>query len=135
MLGPRRSGISRTAAARVPGAWPARADMLPRNKGVDVISKRFSSTTDDVIVTFTVDRRDARSVEWVAEINDWEPVAMKRSWLGFGPFRLRVRLPKDREIQFRYRIDGEEWTNDEAADDSWTTDEGFENSVVRTFEG
>lgn len=72
-----------------------------------------------------------REVDWVAEVNDWDPVPMKRAGRGKGPFRLRTRLPKGSAVQFRYRLDGS-WENDEAADAYWPNEHGSDNSVIVT---
>jgi 1,4-alpha-glucan branching enzyme len=96
-----------------------------------MLAKRSFKTRDEVEVTFEVDRPEAETAAWLSEETGWEPVPMKRSRRN-GPFKLKVRLPKDRHIQFRYLFDGVEWANDEAADDYWPTDAGVENSVVST---
>lgn len=99
-----------------------------------MIKKKFFKSKNEVRLTFKVDRDDLDSVEWVSEINDWTPVAMKRSDDGKGPFKLKVRVPKNAEIQFRYRFDGRHWENDEAADAYWPNGTGSDNSVVFTSE-
>jgi 1,4-alpha-glucan branching enzyme len=95
-----------------------------------MLAKRPFKTRDDVEVTFEVLRPGVEKAEWVSETTNWEPIEMKRR--GKGTFRLKVRLPKDQEIQFRYRFDGLDWDNDEAADAYWPTDRGVDNSVVST---
>ncbi len=97
-----------------------------------MFTKRFFKTRDEVEVTFEVDRADVDSVEWFSETTDWEPVTMERSERGKGPFKLKVRLPKDRAVQFRYLFDGSDWENDEAADEYWPNEYGTDNSVVLT---
>lgn len=96
-----------------------------------MFEKRSFKTRDDVEVTFQIDRSEAATAEWLADINGWEPVPMKRSGRR-GPFKLKIRLPKDANIQFRYRFDGGDWDNDDAADAYWPTDVGVDNSVVST---
>ncbi len=96
-----------------------------------MFTKRFFKTKDEVEVTFQVDRPDAERVEWAAEVTGWDPIPMKRSKGSTGPFRLKVRLPKDDAVQFRYRFDGR-WENDEAADAYWPNEHGTDNSVVLT---
>ncbi|HSF85406.1 MAG TPA: isoamylase early set domain-containing protein [Acidimicrobiia bacterium] len=97
-----------------------------------MLTKRFFKTKNEVEVTFQVDRPDVETVEWVAEATGWEPVQMKRANRGKGPHKLRVRLPKEAAIQFRYIFDGQSWENDEAADAYWPNDYGSDNSVVTT---
>jgi 1,4-alpha-glucan branching enzyme len=96
------------------------------------LAKRFFKTKDEVEITFQVDRPDVASVDLVADAFGWEPMAMKRADRGKGPFRLRVRLPKDEAVQFRYIFDRAVWENDEAADAYWPNDCGSDNSVVLT---
>lgn len=96
-----------------------------------MFTKKYLKTKDAVDVTFKVDRPDVESVEWLGETNGWEPVPMKRSEKGKGPFKLKMRLPKDTAVQFRYLFDGR-WENDEAADAYWPNEHGSDNSVVRT---
>ncbi len=100
-----------------------------------MLSKKFFKTKDEVEVTFEVDRPDLDSVEWACDAHGWELVPMKRADRGKGPYRIKVRLPKDAEIQFRYRFDGHAWENDEAADAYWPNDQGSDNSVVFTRQG
>ncbi len=97
-----------------------------------MLSKRFFKTKDEVEVTFEVDRPEIDTADWVSELTGWEPVAMPRTARGKGPFRLRVRIPKGRQVQFRYLFDGHVWENDEAADAYWPNDQGSDNSVVST---
>jgi 1,4-alpha-glucan branching enzyme len=73
----------------------------------------------------------AENVALVCEANGWEPITMKQ--VKKGPFRTKVRLPKEGEFQFRYLINAQEWRNDEAADAYRPNEFGEENSVVNTF--
>jgi 1,4-alpha-glucan branching enzyme len=97
-----------------------------------MLAKRFYKTKDEVEVTFEVDRPGIESVDLVADVFDWEPIALKRTNRGKGPFRIKVRLPKDEAVQFRYIFDQVRWENDEAADAYWPNDRGSDNSVVLT---
>jgi hypothetical protein len=97
-----------------------------------MLAKRFFKTKDEVEVTFEVDRPDFESVDLCADAFGWEPLALKRADRGRGPFRIKVRLPKDGAVQFRYLINHEWWENDEAADAYWPNDQGSDNSVVLT---
>ncbi len=97
-----------------------------------MLSKRFFKTKDEVEVTFEIDPPGVNHVDLVCEELGWEPLEMKRADRGKGAFRTRIRLPKDRQIQFRYRFDGHRWENDEAADAYWPNEHGSDNSVVST---
>ncbi|MBW3603616.1 MAG: isoamylase early set domain-containing protein [Actinobacteria bacterium] len=95
-----------------------------------MITKRFFKTRDDVEVTFQIDAHGAESAALVADIHDWRPQPMTRSARGRGPFRLKLRVPRDGSIQFRYLLDGVRWENDDAADAYWPNALGTDNSVV-----
>jgi 1,4-alpha-glucan branching enzyme len=95
-----------------------------------MLQKKYIKSKDEVEVTFAYDANGARTVELVCEANGWQPLAMKKSK---GAFQTKVRLPKDGRYQFRYRVDENQWANDEAADAYWPNEHGSTNSVVETF--
>jgi 1,4-alpha-glucan branching enzyme len=97
-----------------------------------MVSKRYFKTRDDVEVTFEIDALGVDSAALVTETHGWQPQPMKRAKRGKGPFRLKLRVPKDHSLQFRYLLDGSQWENDEAADDYWPNGLGSDNSVVFT---
>lgn len=68
-------------------------------------------------------------VSIVGDFNDWDPEANKLEKKN-GSWQTVLRLPPNTEYQFRYRIDGEKWENDDAADKYVPNDHGSENSVV-----
>ena len=96
-----------------------------------MLNKRTFKTKDDVEITFEIRRPEAETAELMLEANGWEPVPMRRARKS-DPFRTRMRLPKDKSYQFRYRFDGEVWDNDDAADAYWPNEMGSDNSVVST---
>jgi 1,4-alpha-glucan branching enzyme len=95
-----------------------------------MLTKKFLKTKDECEVTFEVSVANADQVVLVSEHNGWEPIAMKQ--VKDGPFRAKVRLPKDGRFQFRYLVNGSEWHNDEAADAYLANEHGSENSVIFT---
>ncbi len=95
-----------------------------------MLKKKFFKTKDECEVTFEVNVENADQVALVSEHNGWEPIAMKQ--VKNGPFRTKIRLPKDGEFQFRYLVNEQSWRNDEAADAYWTNEHGSENSVIST---
>jgi len=97
-----------------------------------MLSKKYFKTKDEVEVTFEIEAPDVDKVHLVCEGLGWDPVEMKRADRGKGPFRTRIRLPKDRQIQFRYLFDDHQWENDDAADGYWPNEHGTDNSVVDT---
>ncbi len=95
-----------------------------------MLNKKFVKTKGEYEVTFEYNAEQAKEVVLVSDFNGWQPVAMKKS--KEGPFRTKVRLPKDSQFQFRYLVDNENWVNDEAADAYLPNEHGSENSVVVT---
>ncbi len=96
-----------------------------------MLKKRFFKTIDECEVAFEYASETASQVTLVCEINEWEPIPMKKNRKGV--FRTRVRFPKEADFQFRYLIDGEIWENDCAADAYRLNEHGSDNSVVSTF--
>ena len=96
-----------------------------------MLKKRFFKTKEQCEVTFELGLENAQEVAVVCEANGWEPITMTKAKK--GPFKTRVRLPKDGEFEFRYLIDNDHWVNDEAADTYRTNEFGTENGVVSTL--
>ncbi len=77
---------------------------------------------------------EAKEVTILGDFNDWDPqkgVLMKKQ--KNGVFKATVELEAGKEYQFRYLIDGRNWTNDNAADKYVPSPFGVENSVVVTW--
>jgi 1,4-alpha-glucan branching enzyme len=96
-----------------------------------MLKKKFFKSNEECEVTFEFNTTAAQEVAVVGEFNGWQPVEMKPA--KNGPFRTKVRLPKDGRYQFRYLVDGKNWVNDEAADAYWPNEHGTNNGVVFTF--
>lgn len=95
-----------------------------------MLKKKYFKTKDEVEVTFEFDANGAENVALVCEHNGWEPIQMKQTKK--GPFRTKIRLPKESEFQFRYLVDEQSWQNDEAADAYRANEHGGDNSVIST---
>jgi 1,4-alpha-glucan branching enzyme len=98
-----------------------------------MLNKRFFKTNDDCEVTFEIDAGDAQEVALVTDFHDWQPLPMSKAKKTGSPFRVKVRLPKEGEFQFRYFVDNSQWINDPGADAYWTNEYGESNCVVKTF--
>jgi len=98
-----------------------------------MLKKRFYKTKDDCEVTFEYANNGAQNAAVVGDFNGWKPLLMKKAKKSGSPFRVKVRLPKEGQYQFRYLIDQTVWANDEGADDYWANEFGESNSVVNTF--
>ena len=98
-----------------------------------MLKKRFFKTKDECEVTFEYADNNAQNAELVSDFNGWQPLPMKKAKKRGSPFRIKVRLPKEGQYQFRYRLDESIWANDDDADAYWTNEFGESNSVVNTF--
>ncbi len=99
-----------------------------------MLMKKFFKTKNECEVTFVYDNDSASEVALAGDFNNWEPELMKRANKAGSPYRLKVRMPKDGEYQFRYYVDGSYWANDADADAYWPNEFGDTNSVVDTHE-
>jgi 1,4-alpha-glucan branching enzyme len=95
-----------------------------------MLTKRFFKTKNELDVTFELRRPEARHIDLAIESHDWELIPMRRH--PGGRFRLKLRLPRGGDVQFRYLVDGHSWQNDEAADAYWSNGMGSDNSVAFT---
>ncbi len=71
---------------------------------------------------------DVTSVALVGEWNDWKPEEMHRK--KDGAFYKRKQLLLGRNYEFKYLIDGKEWTNDPDAPEV-TNSYGSYNSLLK----
>ncbi|MGC9325981.1 MAG: isoamylase early set domain-containing protein [Desulfomonilia bacterium] len=98
------------------------------------IKKQYLKTKPVCKVTFTLPKtmsRSASSVFIVGEFNDWNHLASPMKVQKNGSFSITLNLPKGREYQFRYLLDGSTWENDDSADRYVRTQFGdCDNSVV-----
>jgi 1,4-alpha-glucan branching enzyme len=101
------------------------------------IKKQFLKSKPICKVTFRLPAETApaaRTVHLVSELHDWDREALPFKRLKNGDFTLTLDLPTDREIQFRYLIDGQHWHNEPEADkQAPTCFEDTCNSVITTF--
>lgn len=74
-----------------------------------MLQKRFFKTKDEVEVTFSIPGDGHSEAALLCDMHDWAPIPMKRTDRGKGPFRTRIRIPKDTEVQFHYLSDGCVW--------------------------
>ena len=95
-----------------------------------MLKKRFFKTKAECEVTFELERRGAGQVELVCSVGGWKPVTMRR--VKSGLFRATMRVPVDSRVEFRYRVDGQEWVDDPEADGYVANRFGTTNSVLDT---
>ncbi|MCB5162539.1 isoamylase early set domain-containing protein [Marinomonas algarum] len=85
-----------------------------------MIEKTYLKTKPQCKVKFMLpasEYKNAKSIAVVGDFNQWDKQAnlMKKQRSGF--FASTLNLDVQTSYQFRYLIDGEEWCNDEMADD------------------
>lgn len=96
-----------------------------------MLKKRRFVKDNVVKVTFALPPEAAReSVRLVGEFNGWEGTPLERQ--KDGAWKATVALSPNREYEFRYLIDNEQWMNDPGADRQVRNPYGEDNSVVAT---
>jgi 1,4-alpha-glucan branching enzyme len=105
------------------------------NWSLQMISKRFFKTKDEVEVTFELEAPEAASnVAIVADFLDWKPEPMKKVAKSSCTYKFKTRLPKDGEFQFRYLLDEQQWINDPGADQYIPNEYGDNNCLISTYQ-
>ena len=98
------------------------------------LSKQYLKTRPISKVTFRLPAElapAAGQAALVGEFNDWNPHATRMRRLKSGEFKVTVDLEVGREYQYRYLLDGTDWTNDDSPDRYAPAGvAGAENSVV-----
>lgn len=72
-------------------------------------------------------KEEVKEVELVASFNNWEPIALRKAK---GTFTRTIDLNAGSNYEFRYRVNGEIWENDEAADAYQPNGIDGDNSVL-----
>lgn len=98
------------------------------------VKKRFLKTRPVCKVRFKIPKEVGRQYETahvVGDFNDWDPNATPMDKLKSGAFSLALDLELDQRHEFRYLLDGEEWRNEEQADEFVPGPyPGVQNSVI-----
>lgn len=98
------------------------------------LSKKYLKSRPVSKVTFRLPETVAAgAVEaaLVGEFNDWNPAATRMQKLKSGDFKVTLDLEVGHEYQYRYLLNGTDWTNDDGADRYVPAGvPGQENSVV-----
>ena len=95
-----------------------------------MLKKRFFKTKTECEVVFELSPKGAQQVELVCEVNEWEPIEMKKNRQ--GAFRTKLRFPREKRFQFRYLVDRSDWVNDEDADGYQPNQFGGKNGILDT---
>jgi 1,4-alpha-glucan branching enzyme len=98
------------------------------------IKKQHLKTKPICKVSFRISEdtgQSANQATVVGDFNNWDPSATPMKKLKSGAFTVTLDLDAGKEYQFRYLLDGENWHNDEEADQyAPSTYHGTENSVI-----
>lgn len=99
------------------------------------IKKRYLKSKPICKVTFRFEPTDNKSYHSVCiagDFNDWNQSSHRlRKLVKDDTFSITIDLEKGKEYQFRYLLDGTEWSNEPNADKQIPTPFGdSENSVV-----
>lgn len=78
---------------------------------------------------------DADTAFIVGDFNDWDEKATPMTQLKSGSFKITLDLEPNREYQFRYLVNGNQWHNDWDADKYVPNPFSGDNSVVSTYPG
>jgi 1,4-alpha-glucan branching enzyme len=108
----------------------AQGDVLPMFK------KRFLKS-GQVKVDFTLPKSiaaDAESAFIVGDFNEWDEAATPMKQLKNGNFKVSLTLEPNREYQFRYLVNGNQWHNDWDADKYVPNPFSGDNSVISTHQ-
>ena len=95
-----------------------------------MLKKRFFKTKEECEVTFELVADEASRAELVCEVNGWQPIQMKKARR--GPFRTKLRFPKEASFEFRYLVDDRNWISDDEADAYRANGLGGQNGVLDT---
>lgn len=98
-----------------------------------MLTKRYLKSKNLTRVTFyTPASLDAEQVFLVGDFNEWSETATPMESLKDGRFKAVIELEPDKDYQFRYLVNGDEWHNDWEADKYVPNPYHGDNSVVTT---
>jgi 1,4-alpha-glucan branching enzyme len=75
---------------------------------------------------------EAESAFLVGDFNDWDEATTPMEHLKNGKFKVTLELEPNRDYQFRYLVNGNQWHNDWDADRYVANPFSGDNSVVNT---
>jgi hypothetical protein len=93
-----------------------------------MITKTYFKTKDHCKVKFSFEQA-AETVAILGLNNDWES-SITLNKKKDGTFSCEVNLPKDSQHEFKYLVNGIEWTNEPSADSEVANVYGGTNSVI-----
>jgi 1,4-alpha-glucan branching enzyme len=97
--------------------------------------KQFLKSKPVCKVSFRLDAAEAsgaETVQLVGDFNNWDESVEPMAKLKSNDFTSTLELETGKEYQFRYLINGSEWTNDAQADYFVANSFGDQNGVIST---
>ena len=95
------------------------------------IQKQFLKSKPECKVTFSIQVKEANTVEVAGAFNNWKAQKMPLKKLKNGTFKGSVNLPTNKTYEFKYAVDGNSWVNDDSADKYvWNDFAASENGLL-----
>lgn len=97
------------------------------------ITKKYLTSKSICKVTFVLPKLEAetaKNVFLVGEFNDWQTTVSPMKKQKGGDFKITLDLDTNKEYQFRYLVDEQQWKNDNEADKYVPSPYGESNSVI-----
>jgi len=97
------------------------------------LKKQFYEKKPVCKVTFKLTEdivNSARKVNLAGDFNNWDTNSIPMKKLKGGEYFVSLDLPKGKEYQFKYLIDGSSWLNEKEADKHVPNEFQTENSVL-----
>ncbi len=97
------------------------------------LKKQFYENKSVCKVTFKLAKdiaESARMVNLAGDFNNWDINSIPMKKLKGGEYSASLVLPKGREYQFKYIVDGTSWVNEKEADKHVVNEFQTENSVL-----
>lgn len=100
-----------------------------------MLEKKFLKTKPVCKVKFVLPAEvQAETAFLVGDFNDWDEKSTEMKRRKDGSFFVELNLELDKEYQFRYLVNSEEWRNDQQADKYVPNPFSGDNSVVSTHD-
>jgi len=84
-------------------------------------------------VTWSIDKKaanGAKDITLAGDFNNWSEKTDTFTKMKSGAFKITLELPKEKEYQFRYLIDGTDWVNEQECDGFVSNEFNEQNCVL-----
>lgn len=95
------------------------------------LQKQFLKSKPVCKVTFSVNLKEAQSIQVAGAFNNWSAEKLPLKKLKNGTFKGSINLPVNNKYEFKYLVNNKSWINDDSADNYvWNDFAGGDNSVI-----